>query len=511
MARFRPCAGYSNILLTVSGLPSTMVPTKEVQGTTIRTRGEAADVTVDLVEMPTADEQLTYPINRAEMALVGYLSTVGDSRRSSVALACRGRGRGEARRFAHSGELAVRMPDLFAVVCSDGRISVEHLDRVWLSVNRYVRTLDPDVIDNVLRELDVAVENALLNWLDETNPSSPVAVDTLSMLADEVVNVLAADLVSDTEESEVDSASVIRKDNRIILDCGSSAVASRVWKGLNDTAWTGLQELKKTETVDDIRRTLSTFRADVLLRALGDDPENITVTVNLYRTTADGVSGYGAGFIPGVGWISSGSADFLEALASTKRTIPSPEKMPETESYRFPVKPRAYMVGRDAHCRFPFCTVPADQCEFDHIENSPHTDPTSNGATAVTNGQCLCRLHHRLKTLKLWQCRTEDGGFIIHWTGPDGRQYTTVADGPLTRIRTDGPPKSAPSDPDAGAHTPGETPGPGATPGVFHVEHAESPPPGGHPGHRPPPESDPDESPSPPRGAPEESPPRHCE
>lgn len=91
------------------------------------------------------------------------------------------------------------------------------------------------------------------------------------------------------------------------------------------------------------------------------------------------------------------------------------------------------MEGRDGHCRFPTCDVPASLCDNDHIENSPHTDPTSNGATNVTNGQKLCRPHHREKTTGNWTCSTPDGGFTIDWISPDGTRYTTYADGPLAR------------------------------------------------------------------------------
>lgn len=388
---------------------------------------------VDLMEIPTDDERLVYPINRSEMELVRHISAVEPPQRHCVALARRGRGRGEARRFAHSGDLACRMPDLFTAARLDGRLSVEHLDRIWLVINRHVRELPVDSADAVSEALDLAVETAVLDWMDNVGESFPVAVTALGNLAEEVILTLDADLVADTEDAERERASVVRRDNRIILDCGNSAVANRVWSALNDEGWRRLQEIKKECEVDDLRETLSECRAAVLLEALGDDPERIVVSVNLYRTTIGGTVGHGPGFIPGVGWVSPAAAELLEECASTTRLLS--ETPDAVDAYQFPVKQKAELMGRDAHCRFPFCTVPADQCEFDHIVNSPHTDPSSNGPTAVSNGQCLCRLHHKMKTLKLWRSRTDDDGHTIEWTGPDGCRYITHASGPLVRTR----------------------------------------------------------------------------
>jgi hypothetical protein len=385
---------------------------------------------VDLLHMPTDEEVLVHPINIAEMALVRYLAAIDPDQRRCVALARRGRGRTEAHRFAHAGELAARQPDLFSVVSDDGRISVEHLDRVWLVINRHTRHLSASDAAEVRDAIDLAVECGILDWLDNIGPSSPVAPDALAELTEKIVVTLDADLVAETEEHETRSARAVRRDTRIILECGSKAVASRLWDAINNAAWSRLQSLKEKMAVEDVRSALSSLRSEVMLEALGDGANNITVTVNLYRQTVDGHSGHGPGFIPGVGWVSTTAAEILEERSRRPRVLPG--DLPAVESYAFPVKHRAEIAGRDAHCRFPYCTVPADFCEFDHIENSPHTDPRSNGPTSVANGQCLCRLHHRMKTLKLWSCYTDDDGLTIHWSGPDRSHYHTIADGPLT-------------------------------------------------------------------------------
>jgi len=107
----------------------------------------------------------------------------------------------------------------------------------------------------------------------------------------------------------------------------------------------------------------------------------------------------------------------------------------ESEAYRFPTMQRAAMEGRDGHCRFPGCDIPADRCEHDHIVNSWHTSPDSDGPTSVANGLCLCRLHHALKTAGLWSAETVDDGVTVIWAGPAGVIAVTEADGPLSPAR----------------------------------------------------------------------------
>jgi len=159
--------------------------------------------------------------------------------------------------------------------------------------------------------------------------------------------------------------------------------------------------------------------------------------VNLYRTTVDGKTGVGGAFIPKVGYLSDVTAEMLESVADLVRCLPDRETVlgDESEAYRFPTMQRAAMEGRDGHCRFPGCDIPADRCEHDHIVNSWHTSPDSDGPTSVANGMCLCRLHHALKTAGLWSAETVDDGVTVIWTGPAGVIAVTEADGPLSPAR----------------------------------------------------------------------------
>ncbi|WP_156837230.1 HNH endonuclease [Nesterenkonia alba] len=52
---------------------------------------------------------------------------------------------------------------------------------------------------------------------------------------------------------------------------------------------------------------------------------------------------------------------------------------------------------RDGTCQAPGCTVPAENCDIDHI--TPWAPTPQGGPTRADNLQALCRRHHRIKTL----------------------------------------------------------------------------------------------------------------
>lgn len=96
------------------------------------------------------------------------------------------------------------------------------------------------------------------------------------------------------------------------------------------------------------------------------------------------------------------------------------------DRYRPSAAVRRHLTGRDGHCRFPACRVPADRCQADHIVGYAEGGPTD-----PANLHCVCQHHHNLKTWFGWRTRTPDGGVTVVWTAPDGREFTTRARGPL--------------------------------------------------------------------------------
>jgi hypothetical protein len=79
-----------------------------------------------------------------------------------------------------------------------------------------------------------------------------------------------------------------------------------------------------------------------------------------------------------------------------------------------------YVRTRDRGCRFPHCGGRAGWADRDHV--IPHA---AGGPTDCTNLCCLCRSHHRLKTLaRGWHFAMDDDG-TLHVTTPSGITRTT--------------------------------------------------------------------------------------
>ncbi len=96
---------------------------------------------------------------------------------------------------------------------------------------------------------------------------------------------------------------------------------------------------------------------------------------------------------------------------------------PATDGYTPAARLARHVRARDRHCRFPGCRRPATQCDLDHVTRYP------DGTTSADNLQCLCRLHHLLKTFGNWHVRilTEHR---LEWTSPQGRVYITTLNDP---------------------------------------------------------------------------------
>jgi hypothetical protein len=80
-------------------------------------------------------------------------------------------------------------------------------------------------------------------------------------------------------------------------------------------------------------------------------------------------------------------------------------------------RPRAaldrHVRMRDATCRFPGCSVPAAECDLDHLV------PFPTGPTTAQNLHALCRHHHRMKHESGWTVHAlPDNG--LRWTSPSG-------------------------------------------------------------------------------------------
>ncbi|WP_420098750.1 HNH endonuclease signature motif containing protein [Corynebacterium sp.] len=361
-------------------------------------------------------------VNTAELDLVAFLTTIPLDARLSTALAVRRRAVREAHRYTHAADLAVRMPGLFAFFRADGRYSVDHLDAIWSRVNRHSRALAAAGGD-VPASLDAAVALGVSAWVGTTGIT---ALTALADVADEVLCSVAPLIVGNTEAEESAAVSLTRRGTRFTLDCGSETTADALWSVVSSAAL----DVRRDRTQEDGEApVMSSCRGEVALGILGGRRDQLAVTVNAYRRQEGGPC-----YVLGTGWATATTGAELTALAGRVRELPAAATVPETESYRFTTLQKTHIQGRDGYCRFPGCAVPADGCEHDHLVNSPHTDPDSDGPTSIANGICLCRTHHTLRTAGIWQPTSPDDAVTVHWSGPGGADVTTVASGPLSPV-----------------------------------------------------------------------------
>ncbi|MCT2272948.1 HNH endonuclease signature motif containing protein [Dietzia cinnamea] len=89
---------------------------------------------------------------------------------------------------------------------------------------------------------------------------------------------------------------------------------------------------------------------------------------------------------------------------------------------------------RDGTCRHPGCSVPAKDCDVDHVIAFNKRDPELGGPTLEWNLVCLCRKHHREKTFGTNSYRTGPLGELIIRTDT-GHEHRTRPKGPLARAR----------------------------------------------------------------------------
>ena len=122
------------------------------------------------------------------------------------------------------------------------------------------------------------------------------------------------------------------------------------------------------------------------------------------------------------------------------------DRPPAVDRYR-PSDPQYEFVRtRDRRCRMPGCTTRAAWADLDHVV--PHA---CGGATSCENLCCLCRRHHRVKTLAPgWTTRLDgDGTYTV--TTPTGITRTSRPPGMVTahieRAGLAGPPPAAPDPP----------------------------------------------------------------
>src|SRR5699024_7394721 len=104
------------------------------------------------------------------------------------------------------------------------------------------------------------------------------------------------------------------------------------------------------------------------------------------------------------------------------------------KKYRISPELARRIRARDGTCRHPGCSVPAEQCDVDHIVPFDHSAPEKGGLTLERNLMCLCRRHHRYKTFTKARYEYMNEGRIRILI--DRHILTTEPTGPLARARS---------------------------------------------------------------------------
>ncbi len=128
--------------------------------------------------------------------------------------------------------------------------------------------------------------------------------------------------------------------------------------------------------------------------------------------------------LPGHGWVTAAHArEVIARPGSVWRTLPVDVTTGRalsraTDAYRPTAAMAEHVRAVDGTCRGPGCEVVATRCDLDH------ETPWPVGATAVDNLYAKHRMHHTVKTERIWASQpvAEDG---LEWTMLTGRRHTT--------------------------------------------------------------------------------------
>lgn len=211
---------------------------------------------------------------------------------------------------------------------------------------------------------------------------------------------------------------------------GDAATMRRVYDTINNAA----ADMRREG--DD--RSVGVRRCDALAKfVLGSDASNADSSnpaaagtgarrpsaQALIAMPADTVLGGDApGELAGYGPVCAATARDLATDAIWRKLILDPgtgETLDLGRSSYRPSEPLLrFIKARDWTCRFPGCNQPAVACDCDHRHD--HHD---GGPTDRRNLQLLCRLHHNLKTCKIWSALVDETG-QISWTSPLGHTYS---------------------------------------------------------------------------------------
>jgi hypothetical protein len=189
-----------------------------------------------------------------------------------------------------------------------------------------------------------------------------------------------------------------------LLDPISGAVVDnalrRIEQELFEADWAEARaRLGEAAGVADLGRTAAQRRADALVemaRRAGAVPQGarrpeplFTVVVG-YETFAGRMCQLANGTV-----VTPGSlVPWLDEAWVERVVFDSPSRVVDVGAARraFTGATRRAVEVRDQQCFHPLCTIPADECEVDHVEPW-----SAGGATAAANGRVACGHHNRAR------------------------------------------------------------------------------------------------------------------
>lgn len=113
--------------------------------------------------------------------------------------------------------------------------------------------------------------------------------------------------------------------------------------------------------------------------------------------------------------------EMIAEIAPEARLTPllHPGDTPPEPHYRPSAALAAFIRARDLTCRWPMCSVPAENCDIDHV--IAYHD---GGPTHPANLGCFCRTHHLVKTFWGWHVVAHPDA-TMDFTSPTGTTATT--------------------------------------------------------------------------------------
>ncbi|RAV31730.1 HNH endonuclease [Corynebacterium heidelbergense] len=184
-----------------------------------------------------------------------------------------------------------------------------------------------------------------------------------------------------------------------------------------------LEALEFTRALENVAVKEECSHVEALLKIVRGEARP-DITLNLYAPKDNPTRLHGAG----VDLEPEAAREWLERVTHIRHV-----GYAETEGYVPTAAIRAAVVGRDGTCRFPGCTIEAEDCQLDHIARYNHEDPSKGGPTNTANLHCLCSKHHRLKTSGQWNVAMYPDGSQLWSSYGDGHTLVTEPNGVLRR------------------------------------------------------------------------------